>query len=105
MINAKKWLIDYQGLLLKSGLSDLQLIAEYLTKELPSLWAGVYRESTSHLVNLLQIIENDFVYYYDWYSKFEVNGTLEYDPKIEDRLVAAMGRSRKSSVKRDTARQ
>jgi len=97
------WNIDYEQILAESK-PDRDSLVSFLMKELPGAWRDKYEALTPHEVNVLRVPEHGFTYIYDWYSQFEAEG-VQYDPKIEDRLVGALGISRLSATKRDVKRQ
>jgi hypothetical protein len=80
-------------------------MAAHLAEQLPFAWLDVYRELTPHPINVLRVTDNGFLYIYDHYSQLEATGKIPFDKSIEDRLVGALGFSRKGTDKRNIARQ
>lgn len=96
------WAVDWTQAL--DAARKRESIADGLAEELPCLWLEKYVELTPHETHVLRVVDRGFTYIYDWYSRLE-DGSIPYNPKIEDRVVGAFGISRESIVKRDVSRQ
>jgi hypothetical protein len=99
------WIIDYAAFLAAAEKTNADSVAEHLAEHLPSAWLDVYRDLTPHPINVQRVIESGFTYVYDWYSQFEVTGKIPFSKDVEDRMVGALGFSRKGTERRNVARQ
>lgn len=76
----------------------------FLLEELPYLWFDKYKEMTPRRTNVVRIRHNTFEYIYDDYASLQASGVVPYDPNVEARLVAVLGRSEPRKEVRDDYR-
>ena len=96
--------LDYSDLSRRIGSSSIEDVIIVLARELPYLWRDAYDRHGARRTSIVRIQDNSFEYIYDNYSYLESTGVVPYDPAIEDRLVAAVGRSLSGLRPRDDYR-
>src|SRR2546429_8350975 len=102
--NPRPMSLDYSGLFRRICSSSIEEMIIVLARELPYLWRDAYDRNGARRTSIVRIQDNSFEYIYDNYSYLESTGVVPYDPVIEDRLVAAVGRSLSGSRPRDDFR-
>ena len=95
--------VDYVSVLREAHDSGEEAIV-FLSRELPNLWRDSYERTSNRRTSTVRIQKGPFEYIYDNYSYLESTGAVPYDPIIEDRLVAALGRSSPGKRCRDDYR-
>ena len=98
-----KGMVDYAALLRKGPIGSARLVA-FLLEELPYLWRDAYREMTPRQANIVRWQYGSFEYVFDDYASLEMTGTAPFDPNVEARLIAALGRSDPRQTARDDYR-
>jgi hypothetical protein len=85
--------LDYGSLIKRARGNSGERLMAFLMRELPYVWRDAYERMDTRRTSIVRIQANSFEYIYDNYSYLESTGVVTYDPIIEDRLVAALGRS------------
>lgn len=101
---SKKNLLAYRSLLEEIGDCSVKEMIAFLSEELPFLWYEAYKQMASHKTNVVRLQHGTFEYIYDDYASLEASGSVQYDPKAEARLVAALGHSEPRKTGRDDYR-
>ncbi len=97
--------IQYDRLLESAGTLDTHAIIPFLSAELPGLWSKEYKEMTPRPTHVVEATFQSFVYLFDYYSMFDVNGAkVTFSRSGEDRLVAVFGVSAAPRSGRDESR-
>ena len=71
----------------------------FLRDILPEKWRERYRKMTAGRTNILQFVDSDFDFLFDFTSELSTP-----DESAEDRVVAVYGRSKRQDKKRDASR-
>ena len=96
--------VEYSQLMKASaGLSDEKL-SHWLWNELAYEACDAYVRLTPRRTDIVRIQPGPFEYVYDDYASLEAQGLVPHHPKMEARLVLAVGRSIPRMPKRDDAR-
>ena len=95
--------VDYVSVLREAHDSGEEAVV-FLSRELPYLWRDSYERTSNRRTSIVRIQKGLFEYIYDNFSYLESTGAVPYDPMIEDRLVAALGRSSPGKRWRDDYR-
>lgn len=94
--------VDYTCLFRTGANSELNISTTIL--ELPWLWRDSYVSASSRPTSITRIQSGAFEYIYDYYSYLERTQVVAYNPRFEDRLVVAFGRSTPTPKRRDDYR-
>jgi len=89
--------IDYEGVLSRLSAVDYAGLVTRLRKILPSLWLRAYREMTPTPVTAVRFEDRGFEFLFDHVSARRSDDEFE-DVAVEDRIIAAFGRSRPSPL-------
>lgn len=95
--------VDYARLFHPEANPDKANMAANIS-ELPWIWRDSYMSASSRPTSIMRIQSGAFEYIYDYYSYLEKTQVVAYNPKFEDRLVVAFGRSVPSPKRRDDYR-
>ena len=96
--------IEYDLILGKFKGMTVEKKIEGLLALLPDLWCAKYREMTPGKTNILQFSDNRFEFLFDYSSELSAKGLVSGEDIVEDRVVAAYGRSQPNSTDRDATR-
>jgi hypothetical protein len=96
--------LDYRSLIRSARGNFGDQLTAFLIRELPYLWRDAYEQMGTRRTSIVRIQDSSFEYIYDNYSYLESTGAVAYDPIIEDRLIAAFGRSCQRTKARDDYR-
>src|SRR5437868_5585282 len=96
--------LDYPAIIGRAQDLSCEEAIAFLVRELPHAWRDSYERQVNRRTSIVRIQSGSFEYFYDNYSYLESTGALPYDPLIEDRLVAALGRSCAGIRRRDDYR-
>lgn len=103
MSQPTKGAVDYAAVLRKGPIGSAKLAA-FLLEELPYIWRDAYIEMTSRQANIVRWQYGSFEYLFDDHASLEGTGVVPYDPNVEARLIAALGRSEPRETARDDYR-
>jgi hypothetical protein len=102
-VQIPKGRVDYAAVLRK-GPIGLGKLTVFLLEELPYVWRDAYIEMTSRRMNIVRWHYVPFEYLFDDHASLEVAGCVPHDPKVEARLIAALGCSEPREMARDDYR-
>ncbi|MDD5219239.1 MAG: hypothetical protein PHV11_01555 [Candidatus Bipolaricaulis sp.] len=92
--------INYEGVLSRLSAVDYDGLVARLRKILPSLWLRAYRKMTPTPVNTVRFEDRGFEFLFDHASARRTDSGPE-DAAVEDRIIAAFGRSRPSLLRQE----
>jgi hypothetical protein len=93
--------IDYEAVLSRLSAADHNSLIARLVKTLPPLWLRAYREMTSTPVNAVRFSDRGFEFLFDHASARPMESP-HGDDAVEDRIIAAFGRSRPSPIRQES---
>jgi hypothetical protein len=96
--------IDYQRVLDGASSRSLEGLLAYLPGELPQVWLEAYVSMMPHRHNVHEITVAGFDYLWDRSGELVAQGKVLATEAVDDRLVAAHGRSRVQITRRDGSR-
>jgi hypothetical protein len=92
--------IDYEAVLSRLSAADYDALVVRLVKTLPALWLRAYRKMTPTLVNPVRFSDRGFEFLFD-HASARPMGSPPRDDAVEDRIIAAFGRSRPNPTRQE----